>query len=410
MGINKKGNIDPSGYSPLDDRGRKQNVVILGGARTPFGAFGKAFLKVSATELGVAAAKGALLKSGIGVSSINSVIFGNVAQTSRDAAYLARHIGLKVGVPQSIAGLTVNRLCGSGFQAVVNAAHEILLGEADCVLAGGTENMSQSPYVLRNVRFGNKMGHSELEDSLWGALTDSHINQAMAVTAESLAQELNISRQHCDEYALLSQKRVEEAYQKNLFNDELWPVKTEYLNVEKDEHPRFGTSLENLSKLPSLFKKNGVVTAGNSSGICDGAAALVVATEAMAQKHSLAPLGRLVSWGVWGCEPQRMGLGPVGAIRIALERAHLKLSDMDLVEINEAFAAQYVAVEKELKLDREITNVNGGAIALGHPLGASGARILLTLLKELRRRGLKFGVGSACIGGGMGIAVIVEAL
>ncbi len=385
-------------------------VVILDGSRTPFGAFGKAFVDCSATDLGVWAAKGALHKSGLGVSEINSVIFGNVAQTSRDAAYIARHIGLKSGIPIHVPALAVNRLCGSGFQAVVNAAQEILLDEADCVLAGGSENMSQSPYVVRKARFGLRLGHHEFEDSLWGALTDSYVNLSMAMTTENLAKELDITRKQCDEYALLSQQRVKRAQEKGFFKDEIWPVELKTGVVEKDEHPRSDATLDALSKLPPLFLKDGVVTAGNASGICDGAAALVLTTKKRAHDKGLSPLGKLVSWSSWGCDPKRMGLGPVGAIRKALDKAEMNLKNIDLVEVNEAFAAQYLAVERELKLDRERTNVNGGAIALGHPLGASGARILLTLLKELRRRELKYGIGSACIGGGMGIAVVVQAL
>jgi len=386
----------------------KKDIVILEGARTPFGAFGKAFRKHSATDLGVLAAKGALHKSGIGVSDVNGVIFGNVAQSSRDAAYIARHIGLKVGVPTHIPALAVNRLCGSGFQSVVNAAHEILLGEADCVLAGGSENMTQAPYVLRNARFGMRLGHDEIEDSLWGALTDTHINMPMAVTAENLAKDYGVTREDCDEYALLSQQRTKKAQDAGLFKEEIWPVELKKETIENDEHPRGDVTLEALSKLPPIFSKDGIVTAGNASGICDGAAALVVTTKKIAKKKGLPYLGHIVSWAAWGCDPKRMGLGPVGAITIALERAKLKLKHMDLIEVNEAFAAQYLCVEKELKLDREKTNVNGGAIALGHPLGASGTRILLTLLKELRRRELRYGVGSACIGGGMGIAVVVK--
>ena len=386
-----------------------KDIVILNGARTPFGAFGKSFVNLTATDLGVWASKGALYKSGLGISEINSVIFGNVAQTSRDAAYIARHIGLRSGIPQNIPALAVNRLCGTGFQAVVTAAQEILLDEADFVLAGGAESMSQAPYVLRGARFGMRLGHGELEDYLWGALTDTYINLPMAVTAENLAVEYGVTRRDCDEYALLSQKRTKKAFEAGYFKDEIWPVELKDKVVEHDEHPRHDASLEKLSQLPSIFKKNGLVTAGNASGMCDGAAALVVTTKEKAKDRGLPTLGRIVNWASWGCDPKRMGLGPVGAIQKALNRAEMKLEDMDLIEVNEAFAAQYLCVEKELKLDREKTNVNGGAIAMGHPLGASGARILLTLLKELKRRELRYGIGSACIGGGMGIAVIVEA-
>jgi acetyl-CoA acetyltransferase family protein len=322
-------------------------------------------------------------------------------------------VGLKAGLPITTPGLTVNRLCGSGFQAIVNGAEQLLLGEGGAVLVGGTENMTQAPHVLRGARDGWPFGKAPaVEDSLWSALTDSYCNTPMAVTAENLAQKYGITRQQCDEYALSSQQRWAAANEKGAFKDEIAPLeipsKKGAITFATDEHPRPQSTLETLGKLPPVFKKDGVVTAGNASGICDGAACLVLATEDFAKRKGLTPLARIVQWGVAGVEPSLMGIGPAPAIRSALERASLKLSDMDLVEVNEAFAPQYLAVEKELGLDRAKTNVNGGAIALGHPLGASGARITAHLVYELARRGGRYAVGSACIGGGQGIAVVLE--
>ena len=310
--------------------------------------------------------------------------------------------------------LTVNRLCGSGIQAVLSGAQHIKLGEAGVVLAGGMENMSQVPHVLRGLRSGLKLGQGKLEDWLWEGLNDPYAGCSMAITAENCAEKYGISREAADAYALRSQQLAHKAWTSGLMKDEVVPVEIKGRKgvtlVEQDDHMRPETTMEVLAKLPSAFKKDGVVTAGNASGIVDGAAALVIAGEAAVKAWALKPMGRIVSWATVGVEPSLMGMGPAPAIRCALDKAGLSLGDLDLIEINEAFAAQYLACEKELGLERDRVNVNGGAIALGHPLGASGARLLLTLLHELRRRGKRHGVASACIGGGQGIAMIVEAI
>ncbi|KAI9138755.1 Thiolase, N-terminal domain-containing protein [Paraphysoderma sedebokerense] len=378
------------------------DTFIVAAKRTPFGAFGGKLKDFSATHLGGIASQAALKQLPKG-TPVDSVIFGNVAQTSADAAYLARHVGHYGKLPIHVPALTVNRLCGSGFQAVINAAQEIQLGEAQVVLAGGTESMSQAPYALRNARWGTRYGVDlKLEDTLAAALVDSYPEKVpMGITAENLAQQYNISREDCDKLALQTQQRWAEAEKNGHFKAEIAPVeiktKKGVEHFSKDEHPRPQTTLESLAKLPSVFiPKTGTVTAGNASGICDGAAALVVAGENAVKEHNIKPLARIVSWFYCGVEPKIMGIGPVDAIKEALRRANLTLADMDLVEVNQAFAAQYLAVEKELGLDRSKTNVNSGAIAIGHPLGASGARILANLVYELERRMGRYAVGSAC--------------
>ncbi|MEZ4409607.1 MAG: acetyl-CoA C-acetyltransferase [Polyangiales bacterium] len=392
-----------------------REVVVLSAKRTPFGTLSGALKGVTATDLAVHASKAALAAANVAPADIAQSIFGNVQQTSADAIYLARHVGLKSGLPITAPALTVNRLCGSGFQAVINAAEQIVLGEAEVVLCGGTENMSQAPHIIRGAREGFAFGKAPaLEDSLWSSLTDSYCNLPMALTAENLAEQYGISRAECDQYALTSQQRWAAANEAGRFNDELAPVEIAgrkgTVTVTTDEHPRPQSTIEALAKLNPVFKKDGVVTAGNASGICDGAAALVLASAEFAKARGLKPLARIVQWGIAGVEPKVMGIGPAPAIRAALDRSGMSLSQMDLVEVNEAFAPQYLAVEKELGLDRAKTNVDGGAIALGHPLGASGARITAHLVHALRGRGLKYAMGSACIGGGQGIAVLVEAL
>lgn len=390
-----------------------KSIVIVGAKRTAFGTLQGTLKGISANDLAVHAAKAALAQSGVAADAIGHVIIGNVMQTSADAIYCARHVGLKAGLPITTPALTVNRLCGSGFQAVINGAEQLLLGETDAVLVGGTENMTQAPHVLRGGRDGWAFGKApQVGDSLWDALTDSYCQTPMAITAENLAQKYGITREMCDELALSSQKRWAAANEKGFFKDEIAPIdivtKKATVAFAQDEHPRPTTTPEILAKLGTAFKKDGVVTAGNASGINDGAACLVLTTEDFAKANGLKPLARLVQWGVAGVEPNIMGIGPVPAIKNALSRAGLELKDMDLVEVNEAFAAQYLAVEKELGLDRAKTNVNGGAIAIGHPLGASGARITAHLVYELARRGARYGVGSACIGGGQGLAVVLE--
>ena len=392
-----------------------KSIVIVGAKRTAFGTLQGTLKGINANDLGVHASKAALAQAGIKAEDIGHVIFGNVMQTSADAIYCARHIGLKAGLPITTPALTVNRLCGSGFQAIINGAEQLLLGDADAVLVGGTENMSQAPHIIRGGRDGFAFGKSPaVEDYLFAALTDSYCNTPMAITAENLAQKYGITREQCDELSISSQKRWAAANEKGVFKDEIVPVeitsKKGTISFAVDEHPRPQTTPEALAKLNPVFKKDGVVTAGNASGINDGAAALVITTEEFAKAKGLKPLARLVQWGVAGVEPNLMGIGPVPAIQNALKRAELKLSDMDVVEVNEAFAAQYLAVEKELGLDRAKTNVNGGAIAIGHPIGASGCRILNTLLHEMKRSGAKKGLATLCIGGGMGVAMCVEAI
>lgn len=401
------------GSSPVS--AEASDVVFLSGARTGFGTFGGALKDFSATDLGTVAAQAALGRAGVEPGSVDHVVFGNVLQTSADAIYLARHIGLRSGLPIETPAVTVNRLCGSGFEAVVQAAQQIVLGESNVVLAGGTESMSQAPHVVRGARWGLRLGPAApMEDSLWEALRDSSCGLSMAETAEKLAEKYRISRQAVDCYAARSQACAAAAWQAGAFAEEVVPVPVPNKKTRQtedwaaDEHMRPGTTVEALAKLPPYFKKDGVVTAGNASGICDGAAALVLASGRFAGEHGLRPLGRLLASASAGVDPSIMGLGPAPAARKALGRAGLKLEDMDLVEVNEAFAAQYLAVEQELGLDRERTNVDGGAIAIGHPLGASGARITLHLLHALRRRGGRYALGSACIGGGQGAAVIVE--
>jgi acetyl-CoA acetyltransferase family protein len=395
---------------------RDNDVVFLSGVRTGFGTFGGALKDLSATQLGVVAGRAALARSGVDPSEVDHVVFGNVLQTSADAIYLARHIGLGTGIPVEKPALTVNRLCGSGFEAVAQAAQQILLGESQVVLAGGTESMSQAPHVVRGARWGLRLGPAApLEDTLWEALRDPSCGLSMAETAENLAAKYHISRQAVDCYAARSQTCAASGWSAGAFADEVIPVPLQNKKTRQsedwaaDEHMRPATTPEALAKLPPYFKKDGVVTAGNASGICDGAAALVLSSGRFAAERGLQPVGRLLAWSSAGVEPSIMGIGPAPASRKALSRAALKLEDMDLVEVNEAFAAQYLAVEQELKLDRERTNLDGGAIALGHPLGASGARITLHLLHALRRRGGRYGLGSACIGGGQGAAVVVEA-
>jgi acetyl-CoA acetyltransferase family protein len=390
-----------------------REIWILAAKRTAFGAFGGALKELSATDLAVEAAKAALLQSHVAPEDFDHVVFGNVHQTSADAGYHARHVGLRAGLPIGVPALTVNRLCGSGFQAIVSGAQEIALEDAEICLVGGAENMSQAPHVVRGARWGIPFGKPPaFEDSLWTNLTDSYAGMPMAITAENLAEKYGLSRAECDAFALRSQRAWAEAQDAGRFASEIVPVelktKKGTTSFAKDEHARPDATVEGLAKLLPVFKKDGVVTAGNASGICDGAAALVLASREAAERRGLKPLARVVQWGVAGCDPKIMGIGPAPAIRKTLERAGLKIADIDLFEVNEAFAPQYLAVEKELGLPRDKTNVDGGAIALGHPLGASGARITAHLCYELARRSGRYALGSACIGGGQGIAVLIE--
>ncbi|MBI4316377.1 MAG: acetyl-CoA C-acetyltransferase [Chloroflexi bacterium] len=392
----------------------KNGIVILDGARTPFGSFMGSLRSLSATDLGVIAAKGALARSGVDPTLVGHVVWGNVLHTSADATYISRHVGLKAGLPIESSALTLNRQCGSGLEAVLTGAKTIMAGETECVLAGGAENMSQAPYVLRGAREGWGLGQGRMEDYLWVALTDSYNNLGMALTAENLAAQYEICREEQDAFALRSQQRASAARASGRLGREIVPVEIKGKKgptvVDQDEYIRADATLEKLAALAARFRENGTVTAGNASGLNDGAAAVVICTEELAAARGWKPLARLVAWATAGVDPSFMGIGPAPAIRLALQRAKLSLADMDVIEINEAFAAQYLAVEKELGLDREKVNVNGGAIAIGHPLGASGARLLLTLTYELRERRARYGVASLCIGGGQGIAAIVENL
>jgi acetyl-CoA acetyltransferase family protein len=390
------------------------DVVIVAGARTPMARYTGVFSDVSAIELGAHAAKGAVQRSGVDPQEFDHVVFGNVLQTSADAIYGARHVGLKAGLKMETPAVTVNRLCGSGIEAIAQAAQRLLLGEATMVLAGGMENMTQAPFVIRGARNGLKLGSGVLEDFLFVGLTDSYCGLPMAVTADKLAAQVGITRADADAYALRSQQAAEAAAKACRLKEEIIPVEVKQgkksIVVSEDDHRRPETTMETLSKLPPSFQKDGIVTAGNASGIVDGAAAVVVTREKTARERGLKPLARIVSWAAVGVDPSIMGIGPVPATRKALQLAGLRLEQMDRIEVNEAFAAQYLAVEKQLGLSRDKTNVNGGAIALGHPLAASGTRLVITVINELRRNGLKYGLATACIGGGQGIAMIVEAL
>ncbi|MGJ9457583.1 thiolase family protein [Oceanobacillus sp. CF4.6] len=391
-----------------------ENIYILEGARTPFGTFGGDLKDVDPTELGVTVSKEAIRRSGIDAADIDFSFLGNVIHSAKNAPYLSRHIALKTGLPLSSPALTVNRLCGSGLQSVVSAAQSIMLGDGQVALAGGVENMSLSPYAMRGSRFGTKLKTPQVDDMLWAALTDEYIGSGMGVTAENLAEKYSITRDEQDAYACLSHQRAAIARKTGKFAEEIVPVEVKTRKgtviVDSDEHIREDTTVEKLAALKPSFKKDGSVTGGNASGINDGAGAVIVAGESYVRRNDLQPLAKIVSYGIAGVDPSYMGIGPVPAIKRALEKAGLTLNDIDLIEVNEAFASQYLAVEKELGLDREKVNVNGGAIALGHPIGASGTRVLYSVIKELKRRDQQYGIASLCIGGGQGIAMIVEVI
>lgn len=388
------------------------DIVIVNGARTAFGAYGGGLATQTATDLAVAATRGAISRSKIDPALIDSVVMGNVIQSSKDAIYLARHVALRNGLKVETPGLILNLLCGSGVYAVATAEMQINAGMANYVIAGGSDSLSMTPYVAWTNRWGNKMGHVQLWDGL--DIRDTYCNASMGETAENLQDRHNISRQAQDEFALRSQKLAKAAQDAGVFSAEIEPIelpgKKGPTVIDKDEHMRPDTTIEGLAKLKPAFRKDGTVTAGNACGIVDGAAALLVTTDKLAEKQNLKPLARVVSWAVVGVPPEIMGIGPVPAVPLALEKAKLKMEDIDLFELNEAFAAQYLACEKELQLDQSKVNVNGGAIALGHPFGATGARMLLTIALELHRRKARYGCVSACIGGGMGIAMIIERL
>jgi acetyl-CoA acetyltransferase family protein len=389
-----------------------KDIYILGGARTPMAEYTGRLKDFSALDLGGIAARAALDRTGVRPEAVDHVVFGNVLQTSSDAVYGARHVGLKAGLPIEVPALTVNRLCGSGIQAAISGGQMIRLEEADIVLTGGVESMSQAPHVIRGLRSGLRLGQGNLEDTLWSALLDTHCGCTMAVTAENCAAKYDVSREEQDRYAIRSQQLAGRAWKEGRLAEEVVPVEIKSRKgvdvFAQDDHMRPDSTMEGLAKLPAAFSKNGCVTAGNASGIVDGGAALLLASAAGVKTHGLTPLAKLTHWATVGVEPALMGMGPAPATRLVLEKAGVSLKDVDLIEVNEAFAAQYLSVEKDLGLDRDRVNVNGGAIALGHPLGMTGTRLLLTLTLELRRRGLNRGLATACIGGGQGIAAIVE--
>lgn len=393
---------------------KDSDIVIVSGARTPFGNLGGALSDLTATDLAVAAADAAIARGGVPREAIDEVVFGNVIQTSADAIYLARHVGLRTGLPVGVPALTVNRLCGSGLQAILSAAQSLALGSARYALAGGTENMSQAPHVVRGARKGFHLGQNvAFEDSLWTALIDTYGNTPMAITAENLAKKYGVTRAESDEFALRSQERALAAQGNGYFAEEIVAVdvpgpKGTTTRIEKDEGPRPGLTMEKLGKLPARFVKEGVVTPGNASGITDGAAAVVLTTVRQAKADGIGWIGRLISGAVVGVDPAIMGIGPAFSIPKALERAEIAPRDVAVLEINEAFAPQVIACLRELGNDGARLNPHGGAIALGHPLGASGARLALTTLHELRNRGGGYGVASACIGGGQGIAAVLR--
>jgi acetyl-CoA acetyltransferase family protein len=390
-----------------------RDLVLVDGVRTPMADYNGSFADISAIDLAAHAARALFQKTGIDPKEIDQAIVGNALQTSPDAIYGARHVALKAGVPVGVPALTVNRLCGSGIQSVLSGAQAILTGDATTCLVGGMENMSQAPHVIWGARRGFKLGQGQLQDLLMIALMDSYCGFYMAQTSNNLARDYGISREEQDQFAIRSQQRAGEAWKSGRMSEEVTPVEVgkgkRAKVIDRDDHMRPETTMEDLAGLPTAFDKDGFVTAGNASGIVDGAAMMILTTAGRAKERGWKTLGRLVSWSVVGVEPSRMGIGPAPAIRAALGKAGMKLGDVDLFEINEAFAGQILTVVKDLDLDVDKLNVNGGAIALGHPLGASGTRLLLTLLKELNRRGGGRGVASACIGGGQGIAMVVEA-
>ncbi|MED4785015.1 acetyl-CoA C-acetyltransferase [Brevibacillus choshinensis] len=389
------------------------SIVLVEGARTAFTEISGSFREISAIDLGAEAARESIRKAKIDPEEIDQVVFGNVQQSSKDAHYLARHVGLKAELPIHVPALTINRLCGTGVEAILTAARYIMTGEAKVVLAGGTESMSQVPHVIRGMRWGSPLGSPVVEDWVWDGLYDTVGGCSMAVTAENLAKKYDMTREEIDRHALLSHERALAARERGYFKEEIFPItvhgKKGSFVVEEDEHVR-KTSMQGLGKLKARFIEDGVVTPGNASGMVDGAAAVIVTSSDYAAKKGLKPIARLVSWDVVGVDPQYMGIGPVPAIRNAVQKAGLKVEELDLIEINEAFSAQYLACQKELGFDPEIGNVNGGAIALGHPLAASGTRITLSLAYELNRRNKRYGASAVCIGGGQGIASIWERL
>ncbi len=388
-------------------------IVIISGARTAFGAFGGSLSSYTAADLATFATMDALKRAKIEGNQVDCVVMGNVLQTSKDAIYLGRHVALRASMKVDTPALIINQLCGSGVQSIIQASQLISLKEANIVVAGGVDSLSMTPYLNWGLRSGNRMGHMELFDGL--DIRDTLPNNSMGETAENLQVKYKIPREEQDEFAYQSQMRAKKAQETNIFREEIVPIeikdkKGKTTIIDKDEHARPETTMEGLAKLKPAFKKDGTVTPGNACGIVDGASSLIATSYDQAQKLNLSPLCRVISYAVTGVPPEIMGIGPVYAIPQALKKANMTLEQMDLIEINEAFAVQYIACEKELGLDRNKVNVNGGAIALGHPFAASGGRLLLTLAHGLKRANKRYGLASLCVGGGMGIAMIIEAL
>jgi acetyl-CoA C-acetyltransferase len=390
-----------------------EKIVIAGACRTPIGSFGGSFLDVSAVDLGKIVVAEALKRAGVSVSMVDEVLMGCVLQAGM-GQNVARQSSIKAGIPVEVPATTINMVCGSGLKTVCMAGQSIFSGDAEIIVAGGTENMSQAPYLLKEGRWGSKMGNVQMVDYMvYDALTDVFNDYHMGITAENLAEKFQISREEQDAYAAMSQQRAEKAQINGIFRDEIVPVGVETKKnglkiIDQDEFIRYGTTVEKLSGLKPAFKKDGTVTAGNSSGINDGAAALVIMSDSKAKSLNIKPLAKILSYAYTGVDPSVMGLGPVEACRSALRKANLKMEDIGLIEANEAFAVQTLSVARELGFDKEKVNVNGGAIALGHPVGASGARILVTLLYEMQKRDERYGMATLCVGGGMGVSVIVE--
>lgn len=390
-----------------------REVYILGACRTAVGSYGGTLKDVPAAKLGATVIKEALDRAKVSPEFVEEVIFGNVLQAGL-GQNPARQAAVYAGLPIEVPSMTINKVCGSGLRTVSLAAQLVALGDADCLVAGGMESMSQAPYVMRNHRWGARMGNTEVVDVMvYDGLTDAFNQYHMGITAENLAEKYNITREEQDALAASSQDKAVKAIESGRFKEEIVPVeipqrKGDPIVFDKDEFPRPGTTAEKLGKLKPAFKKDGTVTAGNASGINDGAAAVVVASREFVEKHGLKPMAKIVSYGSRGVEPSIMGIGPVASTKAALDKCGLKVEDMGLIEANEAFAAQALSVAKELKFPMERVNVNGGAIAIGHPVGASGARILVTLLHEMAKRDERYGLATLCIGGGMGTTLIVE--
>jgi len=390
-----------------------KEVFIVDGVRTAIGSFGGSLADFSAVELGKVVTKSLLERTKVPASEIDEVLMGCIYQAGQGQG-VARQVAVGSGIPVEKTAVTLNMLCGSGMRTVANAAQSIMCGDAEMIIAGGTESMTNAPYLLKKARYGYKMGHGELVDSMIGdGLTDVFNNYHMGVTAENLVTKYNLTREEQDKFAAESQNKAEKALKENRFADEIAPVaipqrKGDPVMFARDEYPKAGVTPEGLAKLRAAFKKDGSVTAANASGINDGAAALLVASADAVKKHNLKPIAKIVSYAWAGVDPSIMGIGPADAVRKALKKANWEMKDVELIEANEAFAAQSLSVAKELGFNKDIVNVNGGAIALGHPVGASGARILVTLIHEMKKRGVKKGLATLCIGGGMGIAICVE--